>query len=170
MNAVLLRKGRSQQLSLDLGLDGAATAMETRWRGAEEGERRSRARFAQNTIKPEEVIPEWQRWRELLGSPDQVRRFVVRAMSRLDAALEAQKGVTMRAHLAALPAAVAERLAARGLEGTARLAFEEPPPAGAEMVGRSHPLPAILAQALSATATAPSTSSLDIFRPTPLWK
>jgi hypothetical protein len=47
-----------------------------------------------------------------------------------------------------LPPAVAERLAARGLEGTVRLAFEEPPPAGTEMVGRSHPLPAILAETL----------------------
>ena len=57
MNAVLLRKGRSQQLSLDFGLAADAAAMETRWRDAEEGERRSRARFAQNAIKPEEVDP-----------------------------------------------------------------------------------------------------------------
>ena len=69
MNAVLLRKGRAQQLSLDFGLALDAAAMETRWRDAEEGERRSRARFAQNAIKPEEVVPEWQRWRELLGEP-----------------------------------------------------------------------------------------------------
>src|SRR6202011_1928704 len=112
MNAVLLRKGRSQQLSLDFGLGADAGAMEMIWRDAEEGERRSRARFAQNTLKPEEVIPEWQRWRELLGSPDQVRRFVERAMSRLDAALQPEKSGTARAHLDALPAAVAERLAA----------------------------------------------------------
>src|SRR5207244_9065434 len=43
MNAVLLRKGRSQQLSLDFGLAADTEAMETRWRDAEEGERRSRA-------------------------------------------------------------------------------------------------------------------------------
>ena len=91
MNAVLLRKGRSRQLSLDFGLAADTKAMETRWRDAEEGERRSRARFAQNAMKPEEVMPEWQRWRDLLGSPDQVRRFVERAMSRLDAALEPEK-------------------------------------------------------------------------------
>ena len=115
MNAVMLRKGRARQLSLDFGLAADTAAMETRWRDAEEGERRSRARFAQNVLKPEEVIPEWQRWRELLGSPDQVRRFVDRAMSRLDAPLEPSKerhraGASRRA-----AAAVAERLAARGL-------------------------------------------------------
>jgi superfamily II DNA or RNA helicase len=148
MNTVLLRKGRSQQLSLDFGLGADAAAIDARWRDAEEGERRSRARFAQNILKPEEVIPEWRRWRELLGTPDQVRRFVDRAISRLDAPLEPQKPGIVRAHLAALPAAVAERLAARGLEGTLRLAFEEPPPAGTEMVGRSHPLPATLAETL----------------------
>jgi hypothetical protein len=148
MNAVLLRKGRGRQLSLDFGLATDTQAMETIWRDAEEGERRSRARFAQNTIKPEAVIPEWQRWRDLLGTPDQVRRFVERAMSRLDAALESDKNGTMRAHLAALPTGLVERLATRGLEGTIKIGFEEPPPSGAEMVTRSHPLPATLAETL----------------------
>lgn len=148
MNAVLLRKGRSPQLSLDFGLAADTKAMETIWRDAEEGERRSRARFAQNTIRPEEVVSEWQRWRDLLGGPDEVRRFVERAMSRLDAALEPGKNGAMRAHLSALPAAVSERLAARDLEGTIRIAFEEPPPAGAEIVTRSHPLAGTLAEVL----------------------
>jgi hypothetical protein len=40
LNAVLLRKGRAQQLSLDFGLAADAAAMETKWRDAEEGERR----------------------------------------------------------------------------------------------------------------------------------
>ena len=153
MNAVLLRKGRSRQLALDFGPD--AQDMETRWRDAEEGEKRSRAIFAQNAMKPQEVIPEWQRWRDLLGSPDQVRRFVERAMSRLDAALEPEKSGAVRAHLAALPPGVKERLAARGLEGTVRIAFDEPPPAGAEIVARSHPLPATLADMLLEGALEP---------------
>ena len=160
MNAVILRKGRARQLSLDFGLAADTAAMETRWRDAEEGERRSRARFAQNVMKPQEVIPEWQRWRELLGSPDQVRRFVDRAMSRLDAPLQAEKNGAVRAHLAALPAAVAERLEARGLEGSLRLAFGEPPPSGAEMVGRSHPLPATLAETLLEGALDPGSSAV----------
>jgi hypothetical protein len=112
MNAVMLRKGRTRQLALDFGLAEDTRSIEMQWRNAEEGERKSRARFAQNALKPEEVAPEWQRWRELLGSPDQVRRFVDRAMSRLDAPLEPTKGSAMRAHLDALPAAVRERLAA----------------------------------------------------------
>ena len=67
MNAVLLRKkGKShRQLAFDFGSDVAA--VETRWRDAEEGERRSRARFAQNAMKPQEVAPEWKRWQRATG-------------------------------------------------------------------------------------------------------
>jgi ERCC4-related helicase len=150
MNAVLLRKGRTQQLMLDFGIDlSRETAeMDARWRDAEEGERRSRARFAQNTIRPEEVAPEWQRWRSLLGGPAEVSRFLQRAMSRMNAPLENGTGQVMLAHLDALPLALRERLAARSLEGTRRLVFEEPGPAGAEVVVRSHPLTATLADYL----------------------
>ena len=139
MNAVLLRKGKSQQLSLDFGFAEDARSMEIRWRDAQEGERRSRARFAQNAIKPEEVAPEWRRWRELLGGPTEVRRFVERALSRFDVPLDSS-GSAPQAHLSALPLALKERLAARGLEGSIRLAFEEPAAANTEVVVRSHPL------------------------------
>jgi hypothetical protein len=64
----------------------------------------------------------------------------------------------MRAHLDALPDAIAERLEARGLEGSLRLSFEEPAPTGAEMVGRSHPLPTILAETLLEGALDPGSS------------
>jgi superfamily II DNA or RNA helicase len=67
MQAVLLRKGRARQISFDFASDAQAT--EHCWRNAEEGERRSRARFAQNVLKPAEVIEEWGRLRALLGGP-----------------------------------------------------------------------------------------------------
>lgn len=169
MNAVLLHKGRTAQLSLDLGLTTDAATVEGRWRDAEEGESRSRARFAQNAIKPAEVAPEWQRWRELLGGPAEVRRFVERAMSRLDAPLENGTGGTARAHLGALPSVVAERLAARGLEGSVRLAFEEPAPAGANMIVRNHPLPATLAEALLESALSPGAGTLQPLGRTGAW-
>jgi hypothetical protein len=160
MNAVLLRKGRGRQLTLDLDFAADTRTMETIWRDAEEGERRSRARFAQNAIKPEEVKPEWQRWRELLGSPADVRLFVERAMSRFDAALEVSRSGIVHAHVSALPAAVKERLAARNLEGSVRIAFEEPVAAGTEMVSRSHPLPATLAEMLLEGALDPTPGSV----------
>jgi superfamily II DNA or RNA helicase len=160
MNAVLLRRRRSTQLAFDFGFGADTAKMEVRWRDAEEGERRSRARFAQNALKPEEVAPEWQRWRALLGGPDQLRRFVERAMSRLDAPLQPIRENLTRAHLAALPGAVRERLAARGLEDSIELSFEEPPAPNAEMVTRSHPLPATLAESLLEAALDPGSAPL----------
>jgi hypothetical protein len=79
-------------------------------------------------------------------------------MSRLDAPLEPASGNTARSHLAALPSAVSERLAARGLSGSVRLAFAEPATAGADMVARNHPLPATLAEALLEGALDPGAS------------
>ncbi|MER9800913.1 DEAD/DEAH box helicase [Mesorhizobium sp. M0142] len=161
MNAVLLRKGRSRQLSLDFGFDRDARNFETRWRDAEEGETASRARFAQNSMKPEEVAPEWRRWRELLGGPAELLRFTGRAMSRLDVQLEMQKQNSYRAHLSELPKQIAERLASRGLEGTIKLSFDEPPLPGHTVVTRSHPLPATLAESLLEGALDPVSSPLN---------
>jgi superfamily II DNA or RNA helicase len=169
MNAVLLRKGRTQQLSFDFGLQGDVAAVEARWRDAEEGERRSRARFAQNAIKPEEVAPEWQRWRDLLGGPEQVRRFVERAMSRLDAPLQPVRPNLLKAHLAALPPAIRERLAARGFEGSIGLSFEEPAAPGAEMMTRSHPLPSTLAETLLEGALDPGSAPVDAIGRSGAW-
>jgi hypothetical protein len=78
-------------------------------------------------------------------------------MSRLDVPLQ-MNGSGPKAHLEALPVSLKERLAARGLEGSIRLAFEEPAPAKAEVVVRSHPLPATLAEALLEAALDPSAS------------
>jgi len=158
MNAVLLRKGRAQQLTLDFDLGRDAERMEIRWRNAEEGERRSRARFAQNALKPEEVAPEWQRWRDVLGGPDRVRRFVERAMSRLDAPLESVSSSLAKAHLGALPIVVKERLAARGLEGTIRLSFDASLASDAEIVTRNHPLTATIAEALLEASLDPNST------------
>jgi hypothetical protein len=69
-------------------------------------------------------------------------------MSRLNAPLEeSASGVTL-AHLGALPLSLRERLTGRGLEGTKRIVFEEPGPANTEVVIRSHPITALLADYL----------------------
>jgi len=163
MNALLLRNGRTEQLRLDLGVElSEGTAdIDKRWRDAEEGERRSRARFAQNALRPEDVVPEWQRWQHLLGGPDEVSRFLHRATSRLDAPLEPSADGTVLAHLHALPEAVTERLAARGLEGTRRIAFDEPAPPNTEVIVRSHPLPSALAEFLLESALQRTSTTTD---------
>ena len=163
MNAVLLRKGsRKQQLTFDFGEE--TRSMEANWRDAEEGEKRSRARFAQNAIKPEEVAPEWKRWRELLGDSREVQRFAERAFKRLNAPLDPTTGQTIKAHLKELPAALGERLQGRGFEGTVRVSFAEPVPPRTDVLNRSHPIVATIADYLLESALDHRTGELPLGR------
>jgi len=147
MASMMLRRGTHQQLSLDLRLNDGTRAMEASWRDAEENEKKSRARFAQNAMRPQEIAPEWQKVRTLLGSPADARQFVERAMARFGVPLEARKTVLL-AHVDALEAGLRGRLAEHALNGSVRLATAEPAPSGTALLTRTHPLTATLAEAL----------------------
>lgn len=171
MASMMLRRGVPNQLTLDLRLDDGARVMEARWRDASENEKKSRARFAQNAMKPQEVAPEWEKTRSLLGSPQETRQFVERATARFGAPLEVRK-TTLLAHVDALEASLRERLLEQGLAGTVRLATSEPAPSGTALLTRMHPLTASLAEALvDASLDTDSLPSLGIGRagawPTP---
>jgi len=147
MASMMLRRGGTRQLALDLRLDDGTKAMEARWRDASESEKKSRARFAQNAMKPQEVAPEWEKVRTLLGSPEDAKVFIERAMSRFGVPLEPRKTLLI-AHVHALEAGLKERLAQRSLTGSVRLAMVEPAPSGTALLTRTHPLTATLAEAL----------------------
>ncbi|WP_288006532.1 C-terminal helicase domain-containing protein, partial [Acidiphilium sp.] len=147
MASMMLRRGTHRQLSLDLRLDDGTRALETSWRDAEENEKKSRARFAQNAMKSQEIAPEWQKVRSLLGSPADARQFVERAMARFGVPLEVRKTILL-AHVNALEAGLRERLAEHAINGSVRLATAEPAPSGTALLTRTHPLTATLAEAL----------------------
>lgn len=158
MASMMLRRGVPRQLTLDLRLGDGAKVMEARWRDAAENEKKSRARFAQNAMKPQEVAPAWEKVRTLLGSPTDARLFVERAMARFGVPLEARKAVLL-AHVDALDAGLRERLGGRGLTGSVRLAMTEPAPSGTALLTRTHPLTATLAEALVEASLDPETLS-----------
>ncbi len=171
MASMMLRRGERWQLALDLRLDDGTKVMEARWRDASENERRSRARFAQNAMKPQEVAPEWDKVQSLLGSPEDVKVFIERAMSRFGVPLEPRKSVLL-AHIHALDQVLKERLSQRNLAGSIRLATAEPAPAGSALLTRTHPLTATLAETLVEASLDPEAlSGLGIGRvgawPTP---
>jgi superfamily II DNA or RNA helicase len=147
MASVMLRRGVPRQLTFDLRLADGAKVMETRWRDAAENEKKSRARFAQNAMKPQEVAPEWEKVRTLLGSPADARQFVERAMARFGVPLETRKSLLL-AHVDALDAGLRGRLAEHGMAGSVRLATAEPAPSGTALLTRTHPLTATVAEAL----------------------
>lgn len=164
MASMMLRRRGSPQLTLDLRFEDSVKAVEARWRDASENERKSRARFAQNAMKPQEVAPEWEKVRALLGSPADARLFVERAMARFGIPLEPRKA-TLLAHVDALDAGLRERLAEHDLKGSVRLATMEPAPSGTALLTRTHPLTATLAEALVEASLDPeSLSGLGIGR------
>ena len=148
MASMMLRRGGDKgQLALDLRLQDGTRTMEARWRDASENEKKSRARFAQNAMKPQEVAPEWEKARSLLGSPEDARQFVERSLARFGVPLETRKN-TFVAHVQALESALRTRLAEHDLKGSVRLAKAEPAPSGTTLLTRTHPLTATLAEAL----------------------
>lgn len=164
MASVMLRRGVSSQLTLDLRLDDGVKVMEARWRDASENEKKSRARFAQNAMKPQEVAPEWEKVRTLLGSPADARLFIERAMARFGVPLEPRKSLLL-AHVDELDVGLRERLKGNGLSGSVRLATSEPAPSGTALLTRTHPLTATLAEALVEASLDPeSLSNLGIGR------
>ncbi|HRQ87349.1 MAG TPA: DEAD/DEAH box helicase [Bacteroidia bacterium] len=158
MAAMMLRRESSHQLMLDLRLDDGTLAMETRWRDVSDNEKKSRARFAQNAMKPQEVAPEWAKARRFLGSPEDARRFVERAMASFGVPLEPRKDLLL-AHTHGLDPSLRERLEQRHLKGTVRLALAEPAPSGAALLTRTHPLTATLAESLVEASLDPETLS-----------
>jgi superfamily II DNA or RNA helicase len=164
MSSVMLRRGGTKQLALDLRLDDSTKMMEARWRDVSENETKSRARFAQNAMKPQEVAPEWEKARSFLGSPTDVRRFVEATMARFGMPLEAKQSLLL-AHLQGLDPALRERLEQRSLKGSIRLALAEPAPSGALLLTRTHPLTATLAESLVEASLDPvALSALGIGR------
>jgi superfamily II DNA or RNA helicase len=162
--SVMLRRGVPRQIALDLHVDDGAKVVEARWRDTADNEKKSRARFAQNAMKPQEVAPEWERVRTLLGSPADARLFVERAMARFGVPLESRNTVFL-AHVDALDAGLRERLSEHGLTGSIRLATAEPVSAGTALLTRTHPLIATLAEALVEASLDPeSLSGLGIGR------
>ena len=120
---------------------------ETKWTDAAEKAKRNRTVFAQRRLKPEDVLPEWNKTLAAVGGREEVQRFTERALSRLGSGLERQKR-GYKAPLAALPEDVRERLESEGLSGTVLVDFDYPPAPRCRPVQRSHPLVAVLAETL----------------------
>ena len=158
MQAVWLRAGGNRdQGVLDFG--DAEERLEVEWRDTEENAKASHARYAQRTLKPEEVILEWQTMRALNGGPEEVERFVRRSASRIGAPL-GEKDNRIEMYLDEFPQTLNEKIRARGFTGTLKIRFDGNPHPGEMYVGRAHPLVSTLAETLSESAFDPQTVGL----------
>jgi superfamily II DNA or RNA helicase len=150
-----------QQLGLDLGLAAAPgmpevlplagweASFDQQWQSAKENAKRTQTIFAQRRLKPEEVLPEWQRSKEALGDHAAVERLMVEACARLRLPAPAKGDGGWMLDLAEIPAerrALRERLESQGLEGRLSLSTTTPCRHGAQLLTRSHPLVVELAE------------------------
>jgi superfamily II DNA or RNA helicase len=81
----LLLRGESSrdQLMLDIDLNAKAADLDRAWQSAAEKEKVSRARFAQNTIRPEEVAEQVEDVRAALGSHGDLEQFLTASLTSL---------------------------------------------------------------------------------------
>jgi superfamily II DNA or RNA helicase len=153
MQAMLLHSSKPRaQGMFDFG--DADAKLETQWRNAEENAKRSQTRYAQTALKPDEVLPEWHKLRDLLGGPQEVERFTRRALARIDTPL-GQQGKHWRVRYDELPQQLREKLAARNLTGTRAIGFGDKLSPDVAQVGRTHPLVATLAETMAEGALDP---------------
>ncbi len=156
MNTVLLHKGSGSQHQDDMfGFDSLKALdedLDAKWESAREKAKKHRTLFAQNRLKPERVMPEWEKAFAVLGTEEDVQRFVQKACERLGAPLDALRSGGFRSPLTHLPREVKERLEGSGLLGLKKLDFHYPTVRGAEFIHRTHPLVSHLADFIAEQA------------------
>ena len=171
IKAALMKRENRRSAQAQLGFDfeeaeALLAPLQTQWTDALEKAKANRTVFAQRRIRPDEVLPEWQKQQAALGSSADVQRFVQSACARLGAPLEAARRQTHRLHTQHLPEALRQRLSDEGLvpEGATRAAHTTLVLDFAEL-HRSHPLVSVLADhllenALQSGEDAPAAASI----------
>jgi len=149
---------------LQLELPGSVAQMTLDWQSDAEREHASRTRFAQHTIKVDEVETELQATRDALGDPTTLQRFVHDATVALDGVAVDQppRGklpAGLRLDLRETPLQLRDRLPETSeLELTA--AFTPPAADGQQLLGRTHPLVAAVAGYVVDTSLDPKFASV----------
>lgn len=158
MQTVLLTRGLDSGMSqMTLGFEDANTLDEIEqqvdisWQSAHDKAKRNRTIFAQQAIHPDEVLPEWQRMQEVLGSQDDVQRFITQALAALRAPLQPYQQ-HYRMSWTELPLAIRERLGGHGIRQLDQIGFNLPLPRDVAYIHRSHPLVTVLADELAERA------------------
>lgn len=140
--ALMKRGGNAQPYTPDMFAEASVELqpLQAQWQDALEKAKANRTVFAQRRIRPDEVLPEWQKQQEALGTQADVQRFVHSACARLNAPLEPVRKQHFRFLPQHLPEALKLRLADEGVDKSVLLNFNE--------LHRSHPLVSVLAEHL----------------------
>ncbi len=146
VKAALMKRGESAKVPRQLDLFDFTDAeeplkpLQAQWHDALEKAKANRTVFAQRRIRPDEVLPEWHKQQQALGSEADVQRFVHSACARLNAPLEPARNNHYRFLPQHLPEALRMRLDDEGIDKPLTIGFTQ--------LHRSHPLVTVLAEHL----------------------
>jgi superfamily II DNA or RNA helicase len=127
-----------QQLTLDLFQAGSPVAeVHSRWDKAVDREKQSRTKFAQQSIKPGEIDTELQAANRILGSSEDVERFVRTACERLGNSLKREKKWWVMATPPECLKSIVEKIPG---DKPLKMTFQSSPIDGVEYIGRNHPI------------------------------
>jgi superfamily II DNA or RNA helicase len=127
-----------QQLTLDLFQAGSPVAeVHSRWDKAVDREKQSRTKFAQQSIKPGEIDTELQAANRILGSSEDVERFVRNACERLGNSLKREKKWWVMATPPDCLKSIVEKIVG---DKPLQMTFQSSPIDGVEYIGRNHPI------------------------------
>jgi superfamily II DNA or RNA helicase len=144
LKAVLLKRNSGA-----VGLANERAQMklfDDQWTDVAEKTKKNHTKFAQRSLRAEDVLPEWQKSLEAIGSERDVERFAKAALARLGAPMQPVKQ-GYKVSLDGLPLDVRERLEAEGLTGAIRVSFSSNSTI-ARPITRSHSLITVLAETL----------------------
>lgn len=142
VKAALMKRSEQKHYTADMfaAAEVILQPLQAQWRDALDKAKANRTVFAQRRIRPDEVLPEWQKQQQALGGEADVRRFVHSACARLNAPLEKARNNHFRFLPQHLPEALRLRLSDEGIDQPLTLDFSE--------LHRSHPLVRVLAEHL----------------------
>jgi superfamily II DNA or RNA helicase len=144
--ALMRREHRESAPMLQATFDFAEPEMllaplQAKWQDALDKAKANRTVFAQRRIRPDEVLPEWHKQQQALGTQADVKRFLQSACVRLGSPLDnTRKANQARFTPQHMPEALRLRLADEGIDSPQVIDFDE--------LHRSHPLVGLLAQHL----------------------
>ena len=155
INSLFMKEDQKVQLSLDFGPEFRLQEFHSDWDRNAEREKESRSRFAQHSIKPEEVSKELEETDIILGKPETVKEFIISAAQRLGGSISLHHGgLTFNPN--GFPPLLREKMK---LDNKVDIAFDFPIPEKHIEVGRNHPITSSLAEYIQESTFRESVSS-----------
>ncbi len=159
LKALLLRRkdarsGKTTQMGFDFGAMPEAEKIAASWKDAAEREKANRTIFAQRTLKPDEVMAEWNKTVDVLGGSNDTEKFLERALKRFKVPFT-KDASGYRLYASQLPDEISTRIQDDDLGETIRLRVDG---GSRDHLHRAHPLVGALAEVLVEKALDPQSS------------